>query len=117
MNLGRTLSWSPLLMATALLVATPACADTEDYANPDRPGIADGSTAIGPGRFQVEAGLQQEMRKTDNASNHRLFTPLLLRFWLTDCRPASKRDPTSVALTELIFLSKLAHGWGPDQCK
>jgi hypothetical protein len=82
--------WScwPFLVATVVLGATPARADPEDYANPDRPGIADESTVIGPHRFQVEAGLQQEMRKTDGASDHRLFTPLLLRFGLTEALEA-----------------------------
>ena len=33
--------------------AALAAAD-DDYINPDRPGIADGSTTVGPGHFQIE---------------------------------------------------------------
>jgi len=61
------------------LIALPAFAQDADLINPDRPGIADGSAVIGPGVFQLEAGLEQ-----DHASDGRsLATPLLLRYGLS----------------------------------
>lgn len=61
--------------------ATAQEADAEDYINPDRPGIADGSNVVGAGRFQIEAGLQRELRNDGNDKT--LFTPTLLRFGLS----------------------------------
>ena len=55
----------------------------DDYINPDRPGIADGSNVVGPGRFQVELGLQQEVRHSDETSERTLFVPTLLRLGLS----------------------------------
>lgn len=48
--------------------------------NPDRPGIADGSTVIGPRRFQIETGYQNEFRKDTGSTERRIFVPTLLRF-------------------------------------
>ena len=72
----------------ALAAASSAAAQTaegaaEDYINPDRPGIADGSNVVGTGRFQVETGFQREFRH-DGASHERtLFIPTLLRLGLS----------------------------------
>ena len=81
-----------------LLVCLPICAQStnhqeqkpsqsepppdEDLINADRPGIADGSTVIGPARFQIESGFQAEYRKDGTASNHTIFLPTLLRVGL-----------------------------------
>src|SRR5258708_16087739 len=66
--------------AAAQTAGVPAA---EDYINPDRPGIADGSNVVGTGRFQVETGFQREFRH-DGASHERtLFIPTLLRFGLS----------------------------------
>lgn len=56
----------------------------DDLINPDRPGIADGSAVIGPRRFQVELGWQQEEHNDGGVGQRLQFTPLLLRFGLTD---------------------------------
>lgn len=60
----------------------PAPADPPPPAliNPDRPGIADGSTVIGPRRFQIEAGYQNEFRKDMGSTERRIFVPTLVRF-------------------------------------
>jgi hypothetical protein len=73
-----------LIFCALLLPAPPAVADPEDYANPDRPGIADGSNVVGPGRFQIETGIQQEFRHTDGTGDRRIFVPTLLRLGLTE---------------------------------
>ena len=55
-------------------------ADDEDLINADRPGIADGSTVVGPKTFQVESGIQQEFRRSGDVREHTFFVPTLLRF-------------------------------------
>jgi hypothetical protein len=76
-----------LLAATGPGMAAPAPtpaptppAPAADTIQPDRPGIADGSLVIGPRRFQVEIGLQQEFRSSSHQDEQRLFLPTLLRF-------------------------------------
>ena len=54
----------------------------EDFINPDRPGLADGSTVIGEGRVQVETGLQEEFRRTGERRDQTLFVPTLVRVGL-----------------------------------
>jgi hypothetical protein len=53
--------------------------DDQDLINADRPGIADGSTVIGPKTFQLESGIQQEFRRSGNVREHTFFAPTLLR--------------------------------------
>ena len=54
--------------------------DDQDLINADRPGIADGSTVVGPKTFQLETGIQQEFRRSGNVREHTFFAPTLLRF-------------------------------------
>jgi hypothetical protein len=58
-------------------------AGQEDPINADRPGIADGSTVIGGGRFQVETGFQQEFRREGGITERTRFLPTLLRLGLS----------------------------------
>ena len=66
--------------APAKLAAPPVEAPPPVLINPDRPGIADGSTVIGPHRFQIEAGYQNEFRKDARGTERRIFVPTLVRF-------------------------------------
>src|SRR5690242_4237338 len=68
------------LAAPAPPSAPPPPAPAADTIQPDRPGIADGSLVIGPRRFQIELGLQQEFRSSHHQDDQRLFVPTLLRF-------------------------------------
>ena len=52
--------------------------------NPDRPGLADGSTVIGPRRFQIETAYQNEFRKDAGSTARNLFVPTLLRFGISN---------------------------------
>jgi hypothetical protein len=72
---------SSLLLLAALAAAAPAFADD---INADRPGIADGSGVVGPGRVQVEAGLQREWRDDGEARERLTFVPALLRIGIDD---------------------------------
>ena len=85
----QTFIWLPRVLAVGLFLqaALPARADSTDaaagdYINPDRPGIADGSNVVGPGRFEIETGLQQEYRRDGAAHDRTLFVPTLLRLGL-----------------------------------
>lgn len=68
----------------AALVSTPASAQDDDYASPDRPGIADGSEVVGSKRFQIESGMQLELRNENGARDRTIYVPTLLRLGLTD---------------------------------
>lgn len=48
--------------------------------NPDRPGIADGSTVVGDRVFQIEFGAQYENHDAAGATDRAWFVPLLLRY-------------------------------------
>lgn len=70
-----------LIIIATLVVAAPAHADpTDDYINPDRPGIADGSTTVGFGHFQIETAIQREYRRNGDEREHTTFIPTLLRY-------------------------------------
>ena len=60
--------------------AEPAQTADDDTIQTDRPGIADGSTVIGPGRFQAEVGVQREYRGGAHSDERTLYIPTLLRF-------------------------------------
>jgi len=77
-----------LWTATGLAQSTAAHQDSAqqqntaepDLINADRPGIADGSTVVGPKTFQIESGIQAEFRRNEDNREHTLFIPTLLRF-------------------------------------
>ena len=60
-------------------VQSPSTAEP-DLINPDRPGIADGSTVVGSKTFQIETGVHQEFRRSEDSKEHTFFVPALLRF-------------------------------------
>ena len=68
-----------LLLVTALAHAEPADDNQDDYINPDRPGIADGSNVVGQGRFQIETGIQREYRRHLSSRDVTTFIPALFR--------------------------------------
>lgn len=71
-----------IISAISVLAQTPPqqTATEEDLINADRPGIADGSTVVGPKTFQIESGIQEEYRRRGNSREHTFFVPTLLRF-------------------------------------
>ena len=68
----RALAWGITLQLAA---AAAAAQPLDDYINPDRPGIADGSNVVGTGHIQVETGLQREYRSSNGAQSRTLFLP------------------------------------------
>lgn len=70
------------LTLAGVLAASSATAQQadDDYINPDRPGIADGSTTVGPNRFQIETGVQVEFRHDGAEHDRTIFIPTLLRY-------------------------------------
>lgn len=75
------LAWGITLQ---LVAATAAAQPLDDYINPDRPGIADGSNVVGAGRIQLETGLQREYRSSNGVQSRTLFLPTLLRIGLNE---------------------------------
>jgi hypothetical protein len=75
-HLALPLALGMMILGSALQVAFAE----EDLVNPDRPGIADGSTVVGPNHFQIETAVQIERRHQGPSSERRLFVPTLLRF-------------------------------------
>src|SRR5438105_1333731 len=71
----------PLLLGLFAIGLRPAAADDEPVPpiQPDRPGIADGSTVIFPGRFQIESGLLRQSLESGGIEQHAWFVPTLLR--------------------------------------
>jgi hypothetical protein len=69
-----------VLVAATLVFAAVAGAQTDDLINADRPGIADSSTTVHRGTFQLETGLERD----DNRDERVLFVPTLLRYGITN---------------------------------
>jgi hypothetical protein len=75
------------LIVASIIAGAPAAqagaeADGDDLISPDRPGLADGSTVVGPNRFQIETGVQIEFRRAGDTREQKWFVPTLLRFGL-----------------------------------
>jgi hypothetical protein len=68
--------------ATASAHAQVAPAAAEDYINPDRPGIADGSNVVVAGRIQIETAVQAELRRPDGGRETTVLLPTLFRLGL-----------------------------------
>lgn len=85
-NLRNMRAWLRAIFAGACLLQASAAlaADDEDYGNPDRPGIADGSNVVGKGRFQIETGVQVELRNADGVHDRTMFVPSLFRIGISD---------------------------------
>jgi len=66
-----------------LLVAASSSAAEQEF-NSDRPGVADGSEAVGAGRVQIETGLLREFRKAGDDPRRETLFPTLLRIGLAD---------------------------------
>jgi hypothetical protein len=66
-----------LTLLIALCAVTTVAAD-DQLINPDRPGIADGSTTVDKGTFQIETGVERD----DSSPERDLSTPTLLRYGL-----------------------------------
>ncbi|HXH38690.1 MAG TPA: transporter [Thermoanaerobaculia bacterium] len=69
----------PLAAVFLFALASNVFAQDADLINPDRPGIADGSAVVGPGIFQLEAGLERD----HGPDGRSLATPLLFRYGLS----------------------------------
>ena len=72
-----------LAFGISVASSAPALAGPDDdYINPDRPGIADGSTTVGRGHFQIETAFQREFR--ESGDDRTTFIPTLLRYGFAD---------------------------------
>lgn len=72
------------LIAASLLLAPHPLAAADEPINPDRPGIADGSEAVGRQRFQIEFGINRDHTSDSGVDERATSTPLLFRYGITD---------------------------------
>lgn len=117
------MAFMKLLLSLFFFITVPLAAtavaqgvDAEDYINPDRPGIADGSNVIGAGRFQIETGFQWEHRKAEGNDSRTLFFPTLFRIGL-DQRFEFRIEGntyTSVRATDAMQETSDSHGIAPS---
>ena len=87
-----------------------------DLINPDRPGIADGSTVIGAKTFQLESGIQEEFRRSGDSREHTLFVPMLLRFGINRHWEARIEGNTFTRITTFDSANSTSHtsGFAPS---
>ena len=106
---------SGILIAVALaILSIQASAQTadDDVINPDRPGIADGSTVVGSGTFQLESGFHMEFRRSGDTREHTVFVPTLLRFGIGSRFEARIEGNTFTRVTTLDPASTSEHTSG-----
>ena len=93
----------------------PQSAAEPDLINPDRPGIADGSTVVGSKTFQIESGIQMEFRQSGDSREHTFFVPTLLRFGISNHWEARIEGNTFTRVTtfESAQLTDHTSGFAP----
>jgi len=69
---------------TGLLFLAASSSYAEQEFNSDRPGVADGSEAVGERRVQIETGFQREWRKAGDDPRRETFFPTLIRVGLAE---------------------------------
>jgi hypothetical protein len=89
--------------------------DDQDLINADRPGIADGSTVVGPKTFQLESGVQEEFRRSGNVREHTFFAPTLLRFGINGHLEARIEGNTFTRVSTIVSANPIDHvsGFAP----
>ncbi len=85
-------------------------ARSQDLINPDRPGIADGSTTIRRGAVQIEAGIERDDQRSLGVEQRILSTPALLRVGITD---ALELRFESTGYHRLTSAGETSTGWAP----
>ena len=85
----------------------------DDLINADRPGLADGSSVIGPKRLQVETGFQEEFRHDVTSHEHTIFFPTLLRVGIDSHWEARIEGNTFVRTTTFADVTNQSSGFAP----
>src|SRR5882724_1569846 len=85
----------------------------DDLINADRPGLADGSSVIGPRRLQVESGFQEEFRHDVTSREHTIFFPTLLRIGVDSHWEARIEGNTFVRTTTFADVTNQSSGFAP----
>jgi hypothetical protein len=81
----------------------------QDLINPDRPGIADGSTVIGAKRIQIETGFDKEFRHEEDIREHTLFIPTLLRIGISSHWEARIEGNTFTRTSDFDSTGRINH--------
>jgi Putative MetA-pathway of phenol degradation len=100
----------------AIFFAVPASAqsaDEPDLINADRPGIADGSTVVGPKTFQIESGIQEEFRRSGDDREHTFFIPTLLRYGIDNHWEVRIEGNTFTRVTTFDSVNSHISGFAP----
>jgi hypothetical protein len=85
MNMVRAPLLTGLAAACFVLAGPATAADGgDDRIDPDRPGVAEGSSVVGKGRVQLEMGVQQEHSGSQGSRERTLFVPTLVRVGVTE---------------------------------
>jgi hypothetical protein len=103
-------SRSMALAVGILLAAVAAHSQGQDLINPDRPGIADGSTTIRRGAVQIEAGVERDDQLSGGVEQRILSTPALLRVGITD---ALELRFEGTGYRRLTSPEEASSGWAP----
>ena len=112
---ANALASTLVFLAICFLVPTVSAqsANEPDLINADRPGIADGSTVVGPGTFQIESGIQEEFRRSGNDREHTFFIPTLLRFGIDGHWEVRIEGNTFTRVTTFDSASNHTSGFAP----
>ena len=108
-----------LSAALVIFLSVPAGCQTsgpqDDLINPDRPGIADGSTVVGSKTFQIESGTHFEFRRSGDDREHTFSVPMLLRFGIGDRWEARIEGNTFTRVTtfDAANMSDKTSGFAP----
>lgn len=70
-------------LLAGLSILPAAHAQEDDTINPDRPDVAESSQVVGPGRVQLETGLNWDRQRDPDAHVRTLTTPTALRIGLS----------------------------------
>lgn len=89
-----------VVLWTTTALAQQQTATEPDLINADRPGIADGSSVVGPRTFQIETGIQAEYRREGDSREHTFFFPTLLRFGIDNHWEVRVEGNTYTRVTE-----------------
>ena len=104
-----------VFLSAAAEAQSQSADDDQDLINADRPGIADGSTVVGPKTFQLESGIQQEFRRSGNVREHTFFAPTLLRFGINSHFEARIEGNTYTRVSTIVSANPTDHvsGFAP----
>jgi outer membrane putative beta-barrel porin/alpha-amylase len=102
-----------MITALAVIVVSPPARAQDDLINPDRPGIADGSTVVGARRVQLETGWQYEVLDAQGQRARSTSIPSLFRVGLSRHLEARVEGDTFTRVSADSTGAAAASGFAP----